>query len=403
MANFKKVAPNNWRYRHKYTDVFTGEQKELKKQGFKSKPEAVAHFTKALEELESGMNVQKDLTVVDYVNKWYEEYRVNKVSKNSYRLDKRNIDNHIAPYFKNLLLSNLDNIHYQKFINHLIDKTSAKTGRKLSKRAVEIIHTTMSGAMKRAKYEKRIKDNPVEGAVIYTPREKVKAKSRHKKLKFLPYENISSFLDAALEDNYTYYMFFKFLIETGVRKGEALALKWDNIDLAMKRVYIEETIDYEAKSDDELFDETKTYRSTRDFQIPARLVQQLNAHRVRQEDNKMRFKDNYKYDLDLVFCREDGSPIPKSTLFNAFRRILRKIDMPPLPIHSLRHTFAVLMIESGVEMLYIQEALGHESIQITSDVYSHVSKRIETKSLESFEKYTENILIGDTLGTRTQN
>lgn len=61
------------------------------------------------------------------------------------------------------------------------------------------------------------------------------------------------------------------------------------------------------------------------------------------------------------------------------------------------------MIESGVKMLYIQEALGHESIKITSDVYSHVSKRIETKSLESFEKYTEKILIGDTLGTRTQN
>lgn len=136
-----------------------------------------------------------------------------------------------------------------------------------------------------------------------------------------------------------------------------------------------QTIDYEAESDDELFGDTKTYNSEREIPITKRLTMELKAHKIRQNENKLRFKEKYKRDLDLVFCREDGSPLPKSTLFNAFRRILNKVDLPNLSIHSLRHTHAFLMLESKVEMKYIQEALGHGSIQITSDVYSHVSKK----------------------------
>lgn len=100
----------------------------------------------------------------------------------------------------------------------------------------------------------------------------------------------------------------------------------------------------------------------------------LRSHQVRQNDNKNRFKELYKHNLNLVFCKEDGTPLPKSTLFNAFRRILKKADLPNLSIHSLRHTHAVLMLESKAEMKYIQEALGHSSMQITSDIYSHVSE-----------------------------
>lgn len=154
--------------------------------------------------------------------------------------------------------------------------------------------------------------------------------------------------------------------------------------------------------DKELFGDTKTYHSERQIPITKRLALDLNSHRVRQNENKYRLKDAYKAELDLVFCRENGTPLPKSTLFNAFRRILGKAGLPiDLSIHSLRHTHAVLLLESKVEMKYIQEALGHGSMQITTDVYSHVSKNIESDSIEKFENHTQKITLGAEKGHKT--
>nr|WP_325048738.1 tyrosine-type recombinase/integrase [Peribacillus glennii] len=84
--------------------------------------------------------------------------------------------------------------------------------------------------------------------------------------------------------------------------------------------------------------------------------------------------------------------MPKSSLFNAFSRILKRAEIPSIPIHSFRHTHAVLQLEAGADMNYIQERLGHGSMQITADVYAHVSKKIEQDTMSEFENYTKDIL-----------
>lgn len=95
---------------------------------------------------------------------------------------------------------------------------------------------------------------------------------------------------------------------------------------------------------------------------------------------------------NLVFCRNDGNYMPKSTLFNAFERILKRAGLPKLPIHSLRHTHAVLLLEAKADMKFIQERLGHGSMQITSDIYSHVSKKMDKKNTARFDEYMDSIL-----------
>ncbi|MEK3821418.1 site-specific integrase [Cytobacillus sp. FSL W8-0315] len=384
MASFKKIGKDNWMFRWKYKDKTTGKQREVKRQGFRTKPEATAAYEELKRTIELGYDSAQNEKIVEFLEFWLSEYKKDKVAVNTYRLHERNIQNHIAPYFKNMLLRDLTHPLYQKFINHLI-----AIG--YSKRTVEIIHGTMFSAMKKAKTAKKIQTNPCEDITIYSTKEKREKDNLSSRVKFIPYDKIGDFLDAALLDNPLYYLFFRFLIETGVRKGEALALQWGHLDLINQRVKIEQTIDYEAKTDDELFGETKTYHSKREIPITKRLAAELKAHKVRQNDNKLRFKDAYKHELDLVFCRQNGTTIPKSTLFNAFRRILNRVGLPNLDIHSLRHTHAVLLLESKAEMKYIQEALGHSSMKITSDVYSHVSKKIESDAIASFEKHTEEI------------
>ncbi|MFC3039992.1 tyrosine-type recombinase/integrase [Virgibacillus xinjiangensis] len=84
--------------------------------------------------------------------------------------------------------------------------------------------------------------------------------------------------------------------------------------------------------------------------------------------------------------------MPRSSLHNAFSRILKQSGIQSLPIHSLRHTHAVLLLESGADMKYVQERLGHGSYQITADVYSHVSRKMEQKNTAQYEAYMDDIL-----------
>ncbi len=116
------------------------------------------------------------------------------------------------------------------------------------------------------------------------------------------------------------------------------------------------------------------------------LVNDLKYHLNYQNQNKLTLKNVSRHDLNLVLCKDDGNFIPKSSLFNSFSRILKRSGLPSMPIHGLRHTHAVLMLESGVDMKYVHERLGHGSIQITSDIYAHISKKIETDNMEKYEK-----------------
>lgn len=367
---------NEWEYRIKYKDPITQNYKEKSKRGFKTKPEARNHAQDLEKKLLEGLE-ETDITLSHYLDTWLNEYKKGTIRKNTFELHSRNVTNHIVPYFKNIYLKDLRPIMYQKFINHLKDQG-------YSKRTVEIIHGTMFNACEKAVILNKIEKNPCLGVTI-------KGKSKESELKFIDSEDISRFLQTAYHYDYIYWIFFKVLIETGMRKGEAAALQWSDLDLKEGTININKTLDFQADEDEELFGDTKTYNSRRIITISKGLVNDLHFHIKYQNQNKIALNRIYHHDLNLVLCRNDGNFMPKSSLFNAFKRILKQAELPNLPIHSLRHTHAVLQLEAGADMKYLQERLGHGSMQITSDVYAHVSKKIEKDTMDKFESYTRNI------------
>jgi integrase len=151
------------------------------------------------------------------------------------------------------------------------------------------------------------------------------------------------------------------------------------------------TLDFQAKNDEDRFADPKTFTSRRAISMPTPLVDELKQHKHLQDQNKNALQDLYK-DSDLVFCRTDGQFFPKSSLFNAFSRILKRAHLPHLDIHSLRHTHAVLLLESGASMKYIQTRLGHKDMQTTANVYSHISKKINEDSIDQFENYMSGVM-----------
>ncbi|MFH6681401.1 site-specific integrase [Bacillus amyloliquefaciens] len=380
MASFRNRG-STWQYRIKHKDPLTHEQIEVSKGGFKTKKEAQLAARQEELRLNSDLEINGgDVLLKHYLKDWLTEYKQGTVRKNTYILHERNVKTKILPYFKDIKLKDIKPLRYQKFINHLAEQG-------YSKRTIEIIHGTMFNALSTAvKPLKKLEENPCEGVTI------PKIPKKKEKLAYINSDDISFFLKIARQDNYLYYIFFKTLLETGMRKGEAAALQRKDIDLKNNYIHINKSLDFQVKEGEERFGETKTYESERRIKISNSLAKELTAHMKYLNDNRIVFNEVYEHELDLVFCREDGKPLPKSTLFNALNRILKKSGLNKMPIHGLRHTHAVLLLESGATMKFVQERLGHKNITITSDVYSHISEKLENSSVDGYEEYMNSLL-----------
>ncbi len=378
MATFRKRGLK-WEYRISYKDPFTTEYKVKSKAGFSTKKEAQQAAHEKERELTEGIE-QSPISLKEFLNVWLNEYKKDTIRKNTFDLHEQNIRIHILPYFKNILLRDVKPLMYQKFLNHLADQ-------EYSKRTIEIIHGTMYSAYEKAIIIGKVEKNPCSGVTI-------RGKKKEQEIQFIDSADIPLFLKESYNYGYIYWLFFKVLIETGLRKGEAAALQWADIDLKERTINIWKTLDFKeaSKNRDEMFGDPKTYHSKRIITISQSLANDLHFHKKYQNQNKITLNEIYHHDINLVLCRNDGNYMPKSSLFNAFSRILKRAELPQIPIHSTRHTHVVLLMESGASMKYIQERLGHGSERITSDVYAHISQKIETETLEKYEEYMKQIL-----------
>ncbi|MEK6459571.1 site-specific integrase [Heyndrickxia faecalis] len=371
-----------WEYRITYLDPITKKQREKSKKGFSSKGEAKAAAREVIDALSRGFD-HKNLTLQNYLDYWWNNHRKGIVAKNTYKLDAENIKNHIKPFFEEkILLKDITPVMYQEFINHLFDKG-------LSRRTVEIVHVTMHNAFEKAVTTKLIFDNPAKGVSIKGRKKKKEA------LMFIESDKVVDFLRVAYKYGYIYWIFFLALITSGMRKGEAAALQWTDIDFKNETISISKSMDFQEApiNPGEMFGDVKTYHSERVIKMSKLLKDALKFHIKYQNQNKLALGDTYHHDLNLVFCRNDGNYLPKSSLHNAFKRILKAADLPQnLRIHSLRHTYVVLQIEAGSDMKFIQEQLGHGSYKITADVYAHVSPKIQERNINNLDAYMDELI-----------
>ena len=372
-----------WEYRIRYIDPITKKPKEKSKRGFAGKKEAKFMAEKVQVEIQDGYD-QSDITLAGYLDLWMRDYKDGNVSKNYLSSLNNSIENHIKPYFKQVELKAVTPEMYQKFINYL----SKEKGQ--ARNTVLKAHNCLYNCMKQAKRNKRIKDNPCEDVVIPGKRKQEEDAS-----KFIDSDDVPNLLSHAYQYGYIYWIFFKVLIETGMRKGEAAALQWSDINLKEKTIYINKSLDFQPETEEELFGDTKNYKS-RTIEIPDTTASALKSHLNFQNQNKLMLNELYRHDLNLVLCRKDGDHMPKSTLFNAFERILKRAELDSHPIHSLRHTYVVILMEAGVDLKYIQQQLGHGSQQITNDVYVHLSKKLKKKNTDQVNSRLNDVFKGIT-------
>jgi len=247
-------------------------------------------------------------------------------------------------------------------LDTLYDDLLANGGRKgkpLSPKSVTNVHTTLYRAMSDAVRLGKISRNPAE--LASPPR----AESRE--MSTWGAEQMAAFLSHVREDRL--YAAWLTLATTGLRRGELLGLTWKDIDFAKSRLAIRRSLVLVGGIARVL--QPKTPKSRRSVPIPAETATALKGHRKARLEERVALGPGYE-DGDLVFCREDGTPLHPDTFSERFERHVKAAGLPKIRVHDVRHSFATLALQAGVPAKVVSETLGHSGVSITLDTYSHV-------------------------------
>ncbi len=198
-----------------------------------------------------------------------------------------------------------------------------------------------------------------------------------KKVKFWTKEELKLFLDKMeLEGELKWYAFFRLLAFSGIRKGEALALKWQDIDFRSREVYINKTLT-KTFTDNKYIDLPKTRSSIRHVDIDKKTIDVLKQFWHVKLNNKKKQKS------DIIFVNGNLNYFHPTQPLKVLNRMVKKYDLKPMTVHGFRHTHCSLLFESGASIKEVQDRLGHSDIHTTMNIYAHVSK---TKKIEVAKK-----------------
>lgn len=243
----------------------------------------------------------------------------------------------------------------------------------LSPRTVRYVHTILSRAFRDAERWRRIVRSPVSDAD--PPRASA---TKRTTMRTWTAEELGHFLELAGDERL--FPAWLLLATTGMRRGEALGLRWEDVDLEEGRARVQQTVVVVAHKVE--LSSPKTDKGRRSMALDSVTVHALRVHRRRQAEERLAVGPGW-VDHGLVFCRVDGGPLHPERFSREFDRRLARWELPRIRLHDLRHTWATLALEAGVHPKVVSERLGHSGIGITLDVYSHVTPALEREAAET--------------------
>lgn len=332
-------------------------------------------------------------TISQWLDTWYNEYVVNRL-KISTRVNYESIiKNHIKPYIGHIKLVAIKKTDIEAMFRKLAEngKVDGKGG--LSVKSMKGVRIVLHAALEEAYRSEYIIKNPASIAMLPTLNATDTSK---KEIAVLSRAEQKVLLLSCDDDVYGAAIFTA--LHTGVRLGELLGLQWDDIDFENKTVRINKQVNRLKNYDDNakaktclgIQNSTKTAASNRVISMSDPLANKLKRYKEVQEAEK-RFWGNVYNDLNMVFARIDGNYMDPSTFRDRYRAILKKAGLKPFTVHALRHTFATRALEAGIAIKVVSKLLGHTSIEITMDTYSHVLPDFQSEAMNRIAEYYEEM------------
>jgi integrase len=305
-------------------------------------------------------------TVKQYLEYWLEDVHKAKLRLGSYDAYRTILNRHLIP--------ELGHIRLQKLTTQLVQSFYAKKQKQgYSASRVRAIHVVLHKSLEHAKRIKLVGSNVCDGVEL--PR------SEQHEIQPLTPEQARLLLQKVREHHLEALL--TLALTTGMRKGEILALRWQDINLQKGNLQIRRTLSYMAHYGFKE-GEPKTAKSKRTIALPQFVIETLKRHSTLQREARLQASEAWD-EHDLVFPNKHGGFIVPMTLANHFTRLLVEIGLPHIRFHDLRHSAATLLLSMGVPAKVVQEILGHSTFSTTMDRYSHVLPSMQQEAMEKMD------------------
>ncbi len=304
-------------------------------------------------------------TVGEWMEVWFQDYAKIKVRPSSHQTYQGYIQNHIGPNIGDIPLEKLTSLDLQKFYKKLlaqgrVDRVEAKGQPKgLSAKTVRNIHQILSSALKLAQEQRLILSNPAEGCAL--PR------VEHQEMKTLTTVQLASFFREARESGV--FELYYLELATGLRRGELLGLKWEDVDLDRGDLRVRRQV---SRINGEVVEAPlKTKNAYRILPLAEDTVSVLKEQRRKVGNSPW------------VFPSPNGGPISPDSVLHMLHRVLKRAGLPKVRFHDLRHTFATLALQNGVDVKTVSGMLGHFSAGFTLDTYAHITSAAQRQAAQT--------------------
>jgi integrase len=297
------------------------------------------------------------MTVAAWLRHWLDEAK-HAIARKTLERYREIVERHLIPALGGIPLVKLQPVHVQAYYAQALSSGRRDGTGGLSAQTVVHHDRVLNVALKRARSLRLIASNPIEDVS--------RPKAERPEIAFLePAE--AAVLLATARDTRIFPIIF-LTLGTGLRRGEALGLRWSDVDLERRSLTVAQSLEQTRAG--LAFKAPKTKRSRRTIALSPSLVEELQAHRARQAAERLALGMG-RDPAGLVFTRIDGDPIWPDSVTKEFGRIVQRAKVQPITFHGLRHTHATDLLRAGVHPKITSERLGHSSIAITMDTYSH--------------------------------
>ncbi|MCL6443602.1 MAG: site-specific integrase [Alicyclobacillus sp.] len=336
--------------------------------GYKTKREAERGLAEKLQEVQSGTYMEPAKgTFGEFLTAWLAD-KQQQTRPSTYRAYRWLVEYRILPQLGGVRLADLRPAHLQAAYRAWVKDDPPLSARSIL-HAHRLIHSALDRALKWGLVARNVAD------AVDPPHPE-----RHEITVWTP-EDVAAFLEANEDAEPRYFVGFVLAIYTGMRKGEILGLRWEDIDAERGVLHVRNTLVWSRGKP--IFQPPKTDRSRRAVALSATVLAALRRHRALQAQDRLlygQYQDN-----GLVLACPDGSPLYPRTFDNAWYRALNRTPVPRIRFHDLRHTHASLLLAQGTHPKIVSERLGHSTITLTLDTYSHLLPGLQQRAADEFD------------------